>query len=395
MKKTNLVLLLLIVLISCKKESTKPEITVSKQEKEVATKLVSTPLPETFAIDKLNFYQPTNNLKIVTLMPSLYVDCEYASMLTTSLQHYFVKGLSFSTEEKPNIDVILLVNDKNKWQGKAEELNRNKTDNMLVYYDENGSIFKSLGISPIKDTIDESMNNSMDTENIEAIKNEIQLTRNGSAILYLLDENNNVLYKDDSYRGEGKDLKPLDVAIKNHLSINIKPYTATQYEKIKVGDKAPAFTLVGPENPNNQPISYKDNKVNIITFYPAAFTGTIAPDKTINISKSSAPTPMTCASQLSLFDTKLYTDNVKIYAISSSTNPILALWKEHLESTHVSYLNDENYQISKQFKAYNHANNFNNRVTYIIDNKGTVRYIDEEFMFDDQEALVEEIKKVM
>ena len=116
-----------------------------------------------FPIEKLDFYKPTSNPKIVVCMPSLYDDCEYASMLTNALYFYFQAGLTFNKElTYPVFDIILLINDTDKWIGK-NALNQNKTNDMFVQYDSTGKYFKNIGINEFTD-INDTLNKTLSKE---------------------------------------------------------------------------------------------------------------------------------------------------------------------------------------------------------------------------------------
>jgi len=330
----------------------------------------------TFPIEKLTFYENQENLKIVCFIPSLYIDCDYASMLTTSLNHYFVKGLTFEEKTKHKIDVILLVNDKNKWEN-SKNKNHNKLDNLITYYDKDGALYESLGIENFEDT------NFQLESNEVVLDDTVASTRNESSIVYLLDEENNIIHEDNSYRGEGEQLKALENVIKDHLKLNSKNDN-TSINTLKVGDPAPDFKLNGPEINTNSSFLNSNDKIKIITFYPAPFTGIIPANENSRIENSRT---MTCASQIQLLDFDDFKSSIEIYAITDSTNEILKLWKEHLKSNNVNYLNDNNYKISKLYNSYNAKDKLNNRKTYIIKN-GIIQYIDDDFIFEDKNMLM-------
>jgi len=372
---------------------------------------------EKFEIEKLHFYKPTKNLKLIVFMPSLYIDCEYASMLTTSLNYYFVQGLAFNkTIPKPKIDVVLVVNDHNKWEeyytkrkkdsielvkknssvwGLGGQIkNRNIMNNILVNYDKEGVFFKSLGIDTFQST--KNLNKGYYVRP--------ELLRNESSTLFLLDENNNILFKDIDYRAQGEHLKPLEKYIKEHLNINKVENKNVKYKKLKVGDKAPDIFL--KEKLNNfkkDSISIK-NKLSIledttslkeITFYPATFSGKFPVYS--KKQQKDRDNRMSCFRQIGSFDCNPddsyeLRKNIKTYVVSSSTDQLLSLWETALETRCINYLNDEDYTISKTYNAYN-SKGYNNRVTYLIDKKGIIKYIDYDYTIEDKKALKEAKKK--
>ncbi len=387
MKKLLLLTLVSFLLVNCKKtkevknhSNTIASITETKKKKEKLEK---------FPIEKLNFYEANSDrLKIVVFMPSLYLDCEYASMLTTSLNHYFVKGLAFNTELKPKLDVLLLVNDSDKWKDLKEqkEKNFNTLKDIYLKYDKDGEIYNSLAINTFDNTSE-----SINPETISDIDvKKIPLTRNASSILLLLNKNDEIIYRDNNYRSEGEGLKPLEAFIKKHLNTDyIEIKTATN-KTLKIGDKIPNFLLDGPSVEKGTRILDKKDKVKIITFYPAAFTGVI--QKYDDINKSAG---MTCASQMKSFNANFNKDLIEVFGISSSSNQILDLWEKHLESENITYLNDNDYTISQLFDSYNSETKYNVRKTYLIDKEGIIKYIDDDYAFDDNETLIEEIEKII
>jgi len=358
---------------------------------------------ETFDIEKVHFYKSTQNLKIVVFMPSLYIDSEYASMLTTSLNYYFKEGLSFKQNNKTEIDVILVVNNYNKWQKDSIQhsqlfkhpKNQNKLENISVHYDEQGLIFKSLGLDTFKTSAREiPKEGSIITSSLfKPFKTDS--LRNESSRLYLLDENNNILLKDTNYRAQGEHLKQLENRIKKHLNIEEINTTIDINKSLKVGDKAPSIILKNIPIEIETDLQLAKDKWNIlkdttslkvITFYPAPFSG-ILPDFTENDNLRL----LSCAVHIPSFDNS-YGKNVKTFAISSSKNKLLDLWRNALRTFSIIYLNDEDYTISKNYNAYN-SKGFNNRVTYLIDKKGIIRYIDTDYTLDDQKELQNKIKE--
>ena len=366
-----------------------------------------------FPVQKLSFYQPGNNLKIVVFVPSLYYSCEYASMLTTALNYYFVQGLAFTPGRKPGIDVILVVNDRDRWmedgleqikrirqkQGKeisdsamllltmANPLlneystgnikNQNQLAGMHIAYDEEGKWYQSVGVKTFQPGIK------------EAAEKPLVATISKSAILFLLDKNNKILLKDMDYRAQGEHLKPLENLVKKELNMEdanaeIKP------QKLKVGDKAPGFELAASSGSWQKINPLQDTAhLKILTFYPAAFSG-ILPD----FSFSDRMTLMSCAIQVRSFDKNPFKNALRTYAISASTNELLSRWQVALRTHNTIYLNDNDYAVSKRYNAYNEMG-YDNRVTYIIDKKGIIKYIDSDYTYEDEQKIQQVVARIL
>ncbi|UIR56789.1 redoxin domain-containing protein [Sphingobacterium sp. SRCM116780] len=362
-----------------------------------------------FPIHSITGYQPANNLKLVAFIPSLYLDCEYASMLSTSFHYYFVQGLAFPSGQKPKIDIILVVNDKDKWtdndltnQSKIFKLeNRNILDSMKVIYDETGYIYTSVGLpvfrpfskqqvqqtsSPLKISSDSlSFNLSMSPEQPS------DSLLNKSSVLFLLDADNKILFKDTAYRAQGEHLKPLENYMKQFLSLTSRDTNHQEYTMLKIGDKAPDFILKDPNNifPTKKLLDDKE-KWKIITFYPAAFSGTLPSALSHG---GMLARIASCSAQIQSFD-KIILGSTEIrYAISSSTMPLLKYWGSTLQTYNTVYLNDEDYEIAKQYNAYN-KNGYNNRLTYIIAPNGIIKYIDLNYTNEDEQQLPEKMREL-
>lgn len=330
-----------------------------------------------FPIDKIENLKQTSNPKIIVFTPSLYKTNNYASMLTTSLYYYFVKGLAFNSTNPPNIDVVYIVNEEDKWSKDIQQSfafntssNQNKLEGAKVIYDESGKVYHAVGLKPFKqNTISSIIPTSTKNVFVE------------SSVLFLIDQNNKILMRDNDYRAQGEHLKPLEKLVKRTTKIDNITMDVTQNKQLKVGDKAPDFILKGPNYKSNSTEKLLDNKSNfkVLTFYPAVFSGQILPDFASIDTKAS----MTCAAQIQLIDHNPLLENVKSYAISSSTNSLLELWKDALRTTKITYLNDENYAISLAYNSYNRLG-YNNRATYVIDKNGIIVYANPDLTFEDE-----------
>jgi peroxiredoxin len=355
----------------------------------------SDPYIKKFPIENLDFYQSHAHLKIVVFMPSLYEDCEYASMLTNAFQYYFVKGLAFK-DTLPKIDVVLIVNDIDQWANKKifdslnktislfESKNMNLLDNMIVKYDSSGKYFHACGLNTFK------------TKTTKAGNME-KKTRNESSILYLLNGKNEILLHDTDYKAQGEHLKPLEHKIKSYLGLSNKSYTSDSnvLHPLKVGDRAPNFILdkvsEHPEEDDKKDYLLGNKKqLKVITFYPAAFSGQLLPD----FSREDQIAMMSCSAQIKRFSLNPLLKQYQTYLISSSTNELLRLWQNALRTTGVNYINDPDYKIAKLYNAYN-PKGYCNRVTYIIDPNGIIKYIDMDFTVEDEPFIERQIQDLL
>lgn len=332
-----------------------------------------------FPMNKIENLEQSSNLKIIVFTPSLYKTNTYASMMTTSLNYYFVKNLAFTSQNLPKIDVIYIVNEDDKWSKEPNKIftfnessNQNKLDGTKVIYDESGKIYNAIGLKPFKQN---SVSTIIPTNNFS---NNVLVE---SSVLFLVDQNNKILMRDNDYRAQGEHLKPLEKLVKRVLKIDEIKINFTKNNTLKVGDKAPDFILNGPNYKTNSTEKFLDDKstFKVLTFYPAAFSGQILPDFTSIDTKAA----MTCAAQIQLIDHNPLLKDVKSYAISSSTNPLLELWKSALRTNNIMYLNDENYTISLMYNSYNRLG-YNNRATYVIDKNGIIVYANPDLTFEDE-----------
>ena len=290
-----------------------------------------------------------------------------------------MKNLAFTSQNLPKIDVIYIVNEDDKWSKESNKIftfnessNQNKLDGTKVIYDESGKIYNAIGLKPFKQN---SVSTIIPTNNFS---NNVLVE---SSVLFLVDQNNKILMRDNDYRAQGEHLKPLEKLVKRVLKIDEIKINFTKNNTLKVGDKAPDFILNGPNYKTNSTEKFLDDKstFKVLTFYPAAFSGQILPDFTSIDTKAA----MTCAAQIQLIDHNPLLKDVKSYAISSSTNPLLEVWKSALRTNNIMYLNDENYTISLMYNSYNRLG-YNNRATYVIDKNGIIVYANPDLTFEDE-----------
>lgn len=325
-----------------------------------------------FSIDKLSQEKKPADNTIIAFMPSLTEDCDYASMLTRSFYYYFDRRMAFEKLKKsPTTKIFLVVKDKMDLLKSAQ----NRFGEMTVIYDEKGELFSSLDIKTPSE-------------------------KNADSTIILLDANDNVIHIDENYRAQGEHLKPLENKLKEANGIYEKVSLAASSKALKIGDKAPDFRVNDKEM-----LSDLRGKVILVSFYPAAFSGTLPKSETFEILKAEPSkftlddkNLMSCSFQIDGLDKLEITPEIKVEAkrivVSSSTASLLAEWKKTLETENIEYTNDADYSISTKYFSYN-ANGYNNRVSVIVDKKGKIAYIDNNFELNDEAILNAKISELL
>ncbi len=302
--------------------------------------------------------KPADNT-IVVFMPSLTHDCDYASMLTQSFYYYFDQKLAFEGPKAPTTKIFLIIKDKPD----ESKSTMNILGGMTVIYDEKGDWFSSVEVGQ-------------------------PAGKNADSTVVLLDSKDIISHIDRAYRAQGEHLKPLENKLKelNGLYEKVTPIKKT----LKVGDKAPDFRVNDKEK-----LSDLRGTVVLLSFYPAAFSGTLPKPGEFRIA---AISPLfgaqieTCIMQIKAIDRvpKKAPKEPRRIMISSSTTSILIRWKLVIGTDNVEYANDPDYSVSSQYFSYN-PQGYNNRVSVIVDQKGKVAYIDPDFTFNDETVLNEKM----
>lgn len=324
-----------------------------------------------FPVDMLSQEKKTVDNTIIAFMPSLTYDCDYASMLTQSFYYYFDRQMAFEGfKESPATRIFLVVRDKMD----LTKSTQNIFGGMNVIYDEKGELFSSLGAKQ-------------------------PLEKNSDSTVVLLDSNERVVHLDENYRAQGEHLKPLENKLKELNGIYQQVQPPALQKSLKVGDKAPDFRVNEKEM-----LSDLRGKVVLISFYPAAFSGTLPKLGQIISLRVDTPTfnadyskSMACTFQIESLDIKPKKSKMeaKRIVISSSTSSLLNEWQKILGTQNIEYTNDVDYSVSSKYFSYN-PNGYNNRVSVVIDQKGKIAYIDNSFDFNDEavfNAKIEELLK--
>lgn len=314
-----------------------------------------------FPVENLtNEKKPADNT-IVVFMPSLTYDCDYASMLTQSFYYYFDQKMAFEGLKKaPTTKIFLIVKD----EPNEAKSTMNILGGINVIYDERGDWFSYFEVGH-------------------------PAGKNADSTVVLLDSKDVTTYIDRAYRSQGEHLKPLESKLKELNGLYEKVNAATKNgakKPLKVGDKAPDFRVNEKEK-----LSDLRGTVVLLSFYPAAFSGTLPKPGEIRVAEVSpfyGQQMETCIAQIKAIDLvpKKAPKEPRRIMISSSTTSILNKWKEVIGTYNVEYANDPDYSVSTQYFSYN-PQGYNNRVSVIVDQKGKIAYIDPDFNSGDEEML--------
>lgn len=332
-----------------------------------------------FDVNKLSSVKKTADNTIIAFVPSLTYDCDYASMLTQSFYYYFDQRLAFDGLKKSPVTRIFLVVADTQNEARSYQ---NILGGMEVVYDETGAIFSQFGVK-------------------------YPFIKNADSTVVLLDSDEKIVHIDRGYRAQGEHLKPLENRLRDLNGIALKANVASVPKPLKVGDKAPDFLVQ-----DTQKLSDMRNQVVLVSFYPAAFSGTfpkpsVDRETILKIARIDYVPPAgstisfdrsltSCSLQIDAIDVKVRDakkEAVRI-VVSSSTAPLLEKWRDALGTKNVIYANDPDYSVSWQYFSYN-PEGFNNRVSVIIDKKGRIAYIDDHFDPNDEGVLNAKIESLI
>ncbi|MDR3273391.1 MAG: redoxin domain-containing protein [Flavobacteriaceae bacterium] len=331
--------------------------------------LFSAQVNDKFPINELSPGLNSSHVKIVVFMPSLSEKTEYASMIVQAFKNYFVEKLAFAPENRDNvnIDIILVAQNKDKNEIKPNELlveDLFDTQGMNVFYSINRKLKSLLNLPSLENDEDDS-------------------------VLFLLDENNFIVWRDDRYRGQGEHLKPLEYKIKEWLHLPYPKIETANFPDLQTGNSAPDVLLEGMK------LSDYKGSIVVLTFYPAAYSGVVDVKKWIKRIIDLKREMMMCAIQIHSFDSiSLLTGrNVNYFAVTESTAEILNNWRDVMNAYHIRYINDFDYSVSQAFGAYNQEG-YNNRLTVIIDPQGKIAYVDKNYTLSKEVDIQTIIQKI-
>lgn len=236
------------------------------------------------------------------------------------------------------------------------------------------------------------------------------------ATVLLVDKDGIVRWRDDTFRAQGEHLKPLEAAVKSLLGVADTVAPAPTEDPPEVGDAAPDFVIDMPQTPpwarrgdgsrapaEDTRLSALRGKVVVLSFYPAAFSGTLpliegdAEEIAVAARDRERKRMMSCAIQLDELDAlapdhALLGDVVKL-AVSASTPELLDAWRRTLRTRGLHYVNDADYGIARRYGSYDAKAGYNLRKVFVIDGAGRVAYVDEDYRPGDAGALSEAIAR--
>jgi peroxiredoxin len=326
-------------------------------------------------------------LKLVVFLPN---DSQYEGMLNLAFSNYFQKMEAFSDTSKikpikkiyikgPAIAVAVAVDKTDKPSDGSRPLFINP-----MFLEQRIALPSDCDFSL-------PSSNSLQDKLIKRLGIAFPKNDNAGASVFLLDQNNKVLWRDDDYQAQGERLKQLERKIKTILAV-ADPITAfqTPAKPLIVGDKAPNFSVDA-----NTKLSDFKNKATLVTFYPAAFSGTL---------NSSGGCMMCCSVQIrSLANSEGISEfsssirsladqegrfPVERFAITSSTPSLLEAWQRTLGvGQQVRFVNDADYSAAQAYSSYDLENGYNRRTVFIIDHNGKIAFIDWDYTREDTETV--------
>jgi peroxiredoxin len=236
------------------------------------------------------------------------------------------------------------------------------------------------------------------------------------ATVLLIDKDGIVRWRDDGFRAQGEHLKPLEAAVKSLLGVADTIAPAPAEDPPEIGDVAPDFAIDMPQTPpwtrrgggslapvEDTRLSALRGKVVVLSFYPAAFSGTLpliegdAEEIALAARDRERRRMMSCAIQLDELDMlapdyALLGDVVKL-AVSASTPELLDAWRRTLRTKDLHYINDTDYGIARRYGSYDAKAGYNLRKVFVIDGAGRVAYVDDDYEPGDADALAAAVAK--
>ena len=306
-----------------------------------------------------------DNILVIAFMPDISNENVYAEVMTSAFQRYFTEGLGFTG-----------VYDAVKMKEKLKVLVVSKNDESQVRdFIEN----RNVSFDMVPDI-------NMDAANSFAISS-WSSNKEGSSV-YVIDENNRIVYADNNYKGEGEKLRSVQKEVFTQLEISDPAADIRINDKILMpGDNAAdfEFTYIDPQ---------KDTYFGIETFSAklSDYTG----KKNVIIAFYPAPFSMSCMMEARTFDAyaekqtiKNITnsnigsdDDVEILMVSNSGAALLFDWRKDLNLKNVKLISDNSGEISNLYSSFNPMG-YNNRTLFIVDKNGKLSYIDWDYQVDD------------
>ncbi len=306
-----------------------------------------------------------DNILVIAFMPDISNENVYAEVMTSAFQRYFTEGLGFTG-----------VYDAVKMKEKLKVLVVSKNDESQVReFIEN----RNVSFDMVPDI-------NMDAANSFAISS--WSSNKESSSVYVIDENNRIVYADNNYKGEGEKLRSVQKEVFTQLEISDPAADIRINDKILMpGDIAAdfEFTYIDPQ---------KDTYFGIETF--SAKLSDYIGKKNVIIAFYPAPFSMSCMMEARTFDAyaekqtiKNITnsnigsdDDVEILMVSNSGAALLFDWRKDLNLKNVKLISDNSGEISNLYSSFNPMG-YNNRTLFIVDKTGKLSYIDWDYQVDD------------
>jgi peroxiredoxin len=332
-----------------------------------------------------------NTLKLVVFLPN---ESDYESMLDSGFSYYFVNQEAFQKSlEDWQLEKVYIKSPHLA----ASTITKNNTSEVAVNLP--SPILRQF-LPPPKSYLagDCELSDKKSADNYVKFIKELKLsfpkTAEGSATVFLLDQNNTIQWRDDDYQSQGEHLKPLEVKIKAMLGQPdpVAVFT-TPVKTLRLGDEAPDFIIN-----DSQKLSDLKGKTTLITFYPAAFSGTL--------SERGGGCMMCCAVQIvSLADSEGISDlspaigpahaKIERLAITSSTPSLLNKWESTLKTAgRMQFVNDLDYGIAQAYSSYDRSKGYNYRTVFIVDKNGRIAFVDWEYRREDSRVVKEAIEAI-
>lgn len=245
----------------------------------------------------------------------------------------------------------------------------------------------------------------------------LPLADDSDATVLLLDRDGTLRWRDTAYRAQGEHLKPLEKAMKAMLGVPdaVAAAGGAMAESVadpRVGDMAPDFEIPlppptgsldallaerAPRPAKTVPLSSLRGKVVLLTFYPAAFSGTLptvqgsVADRIDAERKETLRRMMSCSIQIDQLDKvsqgDFAKDDIVKLAVSASTPQLLDSWRRLLGTTDMRYVNDPDYAIAQRYGSYDAATGYDLRKVFVIGRDGRIAYVDDDYGTGDGDAV--------
>jgi peroxiredoxin len=322
-------------------------------------------------------------MALVVFLPN---DSNYEGMLNLAFSHYFQKMDAFADQSK--------ITPIKKIYIKGPVVDKKIPDDIA---DKPGDGPRPLFLhmlEPQKMTLPSDCQLSLPTSSTLQDKLVKQLgisfpkNDNSGASVFLLDQDHIIQWRDDDYQAQGEHLKPLERHIKSIFSVS-DPFAVFEkpIKPLTVGDRAPDFRVDA-----NTRLSDFKNKTTLVTFYPAAFSGTLKTSGGCMMCCSAHIMSLASSQGISEFSSSIRSLEGKFpverLAITSSTPKLLEAWQETLRvGQQVRFVNDLDYSAAQAYSSYDHEKAYNRRTVFIVDQQGKIAFIDWDYALEDAETV--------